>query len=81
LAEIPFSVRNEMVVSLEDMLMRRLRLGMLDQKQCLDVAPIVAEIMADELGWDRIREKLELSTFEKLLQEHLTVLMTPASEQ
>jgi glycerol-3-phosphate dehydrogenase len=74
LAEIPFSVRNEMVVSLEDMLMRRLRLGMLDQHQCLEAAPVVAEIMADELGWDRIREKLELSTFEKLLDEHLAIL-------
>jgi glycerol-3-phosphate dehydrogenase len=71
LAEIRFCAEHEMVMSLEDMLMRRLRLGMLDQVQCLDCAPIVAELMGDALGWDQVRQKLELETFEKLLHLHL----------
>src|SRR5262249_44581271 len=43
MAEIPFCVIYEMAVSLEDLLMRRIRLGILHQRQCLEAAPKVAE--------------------------------------
>ena len=36
MAEVPFCVLNEMAVSLDDILSRRMRLGIVNQKECLE---------------------------------------------
>ncbi|MBY0357775.1 MAG: glycerol-3-phosphate dehydrogenase/oxidase [Candidatus Obscuribacterales bacterium] len=64
LAEVPFCVENEMTVSLEDMLFRRTRLGILNSRQCLASAPKVAQFMQRLLHWDEYRLKLELAALE-----------------
>lgn len=74
MAEVPFCTREEMSESLEDLLMRRLRLGILNQRQCLDAAPRVAKIMQSVLGWDNRRLDMEIQTLDRLLNEHLAVL-------
>jgi glycerol-3-phosphate dehydrogenase len=79
MAEVPFCVNHEMVVSLEDLLMRRLRLGILHQQQCLNAAPRVAEIMQVMMGWDNARVNHELAAFEKTMAEHMDVLRQPVS--
>src|SRR5579875_95681 len=76
LAEVPFCVRHEMAVSLEDLLMRRLRLGILHQGQCLEAAPRVAELMEILLKWDRRRVGHELAALEHSLREHMDLLRT-----
>jgi glycerol-3-phosphate dehydrogenase len=73
-AEVPFCVRHEMAVSLEDLLMRRLRLGILNQKQCLENAPAVAELMQVSLQWDDARVGHELAALERCLNEHLDLV-------
>jgi len=74
LAEIPFCVRHEMAVSLEDLLMRRLRLGILNQKQCLESAPRVAEMMQLLLHWDTARTDMEIAALERTLKAHMELL-------
>ncbi|CAN5471895.1 glycerol-3-phosphate dehydrogenase/oxidase [soil metagenome] len=79
MAEIPYCITNEMAVSLEDLLFRRMRLAMLHQKQTLEAAPKVAKLMQETLGWDDARTNLELVSLEKSLNEHLTSFATVRS--
>lgn len=69
LAEVPFAVINEMAVSLQDFFLRRTRLGMLNQRQCIEAAPTVAELMGKILAWDQRRTKAELAALEAELNE------------
>jgi glycerol-3-phosphate dehydrogenase len=71
MAEVAFCVVTEMSVSLEDLLFRRMRLGMIHQKQCLDAAPKVAMLVQSLLGWDNARTEIELSALETTLKEHM----------
>jgi glycerol-3-phosphate dehydrogenase len=80
MGEIPFCVIHEMAVSLEDLLMRRLRLGILNQKQCLEAAPRVADLMRILLKWDDARLAAELSAFERCLAEHIDLLRSPVAQ-
>ncbi len=74
MAEVPFCVRHEMAVSLEDLLMRRLRLGVIHQKQCLESAPKVAALMRQLVKWDDTRVSHELAAFELGVKEHMDLL-------
>jgi len=60
LAEIPYSVVNEMAVSLEDLLYRRIRLGQLHHRQCLEAATKVARLVQEILGWESKRIDAEI---------------------
>jgi glycerol-3-phosphate dehydrogenase len=60
LAEVPHSIINEMAVSLEDLLYRRIRLAQLHHQQCLESAPKVARIVQEIMGWDTNRVEAEL---------------------
>jgi len=54
--EIEYACKNEMVVTLKDMLTLRMRLAFLNKEAALAIAPKVADLMAQSLGWSR-REK------------------------
>ncbi len=71
MAEVPFCVLTEMAVSLEDLLFRRMRLGMLHQIQCKAAAPKVASLMQGLLNWDDSRAALELAALEQTLDAHM----------
>jgi len=60
LAEIPHCIINEMAVSLEDLLYRRIRLAQLHHQQCLESAPKVARMVQEIMGWDTNRVQAEL---------------------
>lgn len=64
MAEINYSIENEMAICLEDILYRRTRLAMLDQEQCLKAAPRVVKHMKRILGWDKVRVEAELKSLE-----------------
>lgn len=51
-AEVIWAVRNEMALTVEDVLARRLRILFLDAQASLEMAPKVAKLMASELGKD-----------------------------
>lgn len=49
-AEIVWTVRHEMAETVEDVLARRTRALFLNARAALEIAPLIAEIMAEELG-------------------------------
>ena len=58
--EIEYACRNEMVCTLKDMLTLRLRIAYLNKDAALSVAPRVADLMANALGWSRSEKKKQL---------------------
>jgi len=51
-AEVIWAVREEMARTVEDFLARRTRSLLLDARASIDMAPTVARLMAEELGYD-----------------------------
>lgn len=51
--EVVWAARYEMARTIEDVLARRVRVLFLDAKKSIEMAPIVAEILAEELNKDR----------------------------
>ena len=59
-AEIVYAIRDEMALTLDDVVMRRTGIGQLGPPpdETLDT---VSKIMAGELGWDEMRRAREIS--------------------
>lgn len=70
-SEIVHSVRNEMALTLEDVLARRKRILFLDAKLAIEIAPSIAEIMAKELGKDKEWVDQEIKEFKAVAQNYL----------
>jgi len=51
-AEVIYSVRHEMAVTVDDILARRTGLELYDWRLAIEAAPVVARLMAAELGWN-----------------------------
>jgi glycerol-3-phosphate dehydrogenase len=65
-AEVVWAIRNEMAVTLEDILARRLRLLFLDAGAAIEAAPLVADIFQREAGWSDKRKQEQLDEFYKI---------------
>lgn len=65
------SVRDEMAITIEDVLARRTRALFLDAKAAIELAPVVAEIMASELGKDDVWQKDQIERFTELAGRYL----------
>jgi glycerol-3-phosphate dehydrogenase len=63
LAEVAYAVRYEMAITIADVLARRTRLIILAGKASLDCAPVVAELMAKELRWNKNEIENQLAQF------------------
>jgi len=61
-AEVVYAVRHEMALTLRDVLSRRIRLEILDWAAAAAAAPMVASLMAAELGWTQ--EQMERAAAE-----------------
>lgn len=70
-AEIIWHVRNEMARTVEDVLARRTRSLLLDAKSSIDMAPIVAKIIAGELNKPAEWEKEQINEYTKLANQYL----------
>ena len=62
-AEVVWAVSYEMARSVEDVLARRTRALFLNARAAEAMAPAVARLMADELGWDATRTAHETAAF------------------
>jgi glycerol-3-phosphate dehydrogenase len=62
-AEVVWAMRNELALSVDDVLSRRLRLSPELRDRGVAVAPRVASIMARELGWSDGRCELEVDAY------------------
>jgi glycerol-3-phosphate dehydrogenase len=70
-AEIVWSVREEMSMTVEDALSRRTRALLLDAKSTMEAAPLVANIMAKELGGDETWIKEQIDSFNTVAKNYL----------
>lgn len=76
-AEVVWAVREEMALTVEDVLARRLRALFLDARAAIDMAPKVAAILARELGKDADWENVQINEFIDLAQHYLLVPYRP----
>lgn len=75
-AEILWIIENEMVLTVEDILARRIRLLFLDARAAMEAAPLTVSLLALHNGKDKQWEKEQLETFNKLAQGYLLNLLT-----
>ncbi len=65
-SELRQAARTEGVVHLDDLLLRRVRLGLLAPRGALDLLPRIRAIVQPELGWDDARWEEEARCYEEL---------------
>lgn len=70
LAEMRWSCRNEQIVHLDDLLLRRTRIGQLLQNGGSDIFSKVKAICQQELHWNDARWQQELQRYQQLWQQH-----------
>ncbi|WP_142784695.1 glycerol-3-phosphate dehydrogenase/oxidase [Changchengzhania lutea] len=70
-AEVVWAIRNEMARTVEDILARRVRILFLDAKAAIEIAPIVADILATELNKDENWKQEQISGFEKIASQYI----------
>jgi glycerol-3-phosphate dehydrogenase len=76
--ELRWAARQEAVVRLEDMMLRRTRLGILTRDGGADYMPRVRDIAMSELGWDNVRWNTEEAAYRALIAKHYSL---PPREQ
>jgi glycerol-3-phosphate dehydrogenase len=62
-AEVPWAVRHELAIALDDVMSRRMRLAQVLPDRGEAIAPRVAELMGAELGWDAARQEHEVAAY------------------
>jgi glycerol-3-phosphate dehydrogenase len=70
-AEIIWICKNEMPRRLEDMLARRTRSLFLDVRASAEAGPLVAGLMAKELGFSKAWEEKQIEDYNKLIADYL----------
>ncbi len=75
LAEVHYCLDNEMAMTLDDILSRRIRLGFIHQQQCLQAAPKVANLICALGHWDVSRSASEVDQFQRGLLAQLAPLL------
>lgn len=70
-AEVVWAVRNEMAMTVEDILARRTRALFLDARASVEMAPEVARIMASEMGHDESWQEQQVSDFKDLAGSYI----------
>ena len=69
-AEVVWAVRQEMARTVEDVLARRTRALFLNAQAALEMAPVVADVMAFELGWDNAAKEAQLAAFREIAKNY-----------
>lgn len=69
-AEVIWATRHEMARTVEDVLARRLRALFLNARVALEMAPIVAELMARDLGWNENAKAGQFATFQTVARNY-----------
>lgn len=77
-AELRWAARAEGVVHLDDLLLRRVRLGLLQPQGGAALMPDIRRICQSELAWDDTRWEVEESAYRKLCRDNYS-LPNPAS--
>ena len=72
-AELRWAARHEQVAHLEDLLLRRTRVGLLLPKGGAAYLPRIAEIAAEALGWDAARQAAEVDAYALLIAQRYSL--------
>jgi glycerol-3-phosphate dehydrogenase len=67
-AEVIYQVREEMAMTLRDVLARRIRLEIMDWEATLEALPTVAELMAQELKWTPAQKQQQIDDYQAMVQ-------------
>ncbi|MGQ9536735.1 MAG: FAD-dependent oxidoreductase [Actinomycetota bacterium] len=67
-AQVVYSAREEMVVNLEDFMVRRSLIFYEDPEQGLGCAERVAELLGQELGWDEAEKKRQMEGYRRVVE-------------
>ncbi|MCA1802132.1 MAG: glycerol-3-phosphate dehydrogenase/oxidase, partial [Rhodothermaceae bacterium] len=70
-AEVVWAVRNEMAMTIEDVLSRRVRALLLDARASVEIAPEVAGLMAQEAGFDAAWQQQQVKEFTDLAAAYI----------
>ncbi len=70
-AEVVWAVRREMARTVDDVLARRVRVLYLDARAAIELAPVVAAIMAAELGRDKAWEEQQVKDFSEMARGYV----------
>jgi len=73
-AEVVYCAREEMAVSVEDILSRRLGLQFYDWRLAIQAAPVVGHILARELDWSSARTREEVGGYIERINRFLEAL-------
>jgi len=72
-AEVLYSIRYEMAVSIEDILARRTGLQLFSWEYAITAAPHVAQCLADEIGWSETQKQEAINQYIKKINRFLEV--------
>ena len=70
-AEVIYAARAEMALTLEDLLLRRIRLGLVDWQAALSATPTAATLLGAELGWSPKQQQQQQDSFIHLIQQNI----------
>jgi glycerol-3-phosphate dehydrogenase len=80
-AEVVYSAREEGAMHLEDLLVRRTHINFEFQDRGVEAAPVVADLMATELGWSDEERQTELDAYLKRVEAELKANAAPTDEE
>lgn len=70
-AEVQWSIKNEMARTVDDLLSRRTRMLLMDAKASMEAAPKVAEVMGKELGKEKAWIENQIIEFNKIAKNYI----------
>jgi glycerol-3-phosphate dehydrogenase len=73
LAELRWSCRNEQIVHLDDLLLRRSRLGLLLKDGGTQLFPALKSLCQQELGWNDAQWQAELQRYQDLWRTYYSL--------
>jgi glycerol-3-phosphate dehydrogenase len=66
-AEVVYQIREEMALTIRDVLARRTRLEIMDWEAAKTAAAVIAPIMANELGWTTEQTQANIAEYEQMI--------------
>jgi len=73
LAECRWAIKHESVVHLDDLLLRRTRLGILVKNGAQALFPILEKTFQEELGWDNNKWTQEVARYQSIWKKHYSL--------
>ncbi|MBZ2187912.1 glycerol-3-phosphate dehydrogenase/oxidase [Alcanivorax sp. JB21] len=73
LAEIDWVLQHEMVQHLDDLMLRRTRLGNMLPRGGEERLPVLAKLVCERLGWDQSRWEVEVQRYLDIIQDSYSV--------